>query len=110
VPGERQPVGGFAVWVEPALVAEWCRLMRVYAGRQERTLDEGVLAAAMTWFEPDRGVVLPRARAEEIAPMWWIVSMSKSTKSSVAGPKRPPARHNKAALAKGSRVSRASLF
>jgi hypothetical protein len=56
-------VGRFAVWIEPALVAEWCRLMRGYAGRQGRVLDEGVLAAAMTWSEPSRGVVLPRERA-----------------------------------------------
>jgi SAM-dependent methyltransferase len=56
-------VGRFAAWIEPALVAEWCRLMRAYAGRQERTLDEGVLAAAMTWSEPSRGVALPRERA-----------------------------------------------
>jgi hypothetical protein len=64
VPSELwRAVGRFAVWVEPALMAEWCRLMRVYAGRQGRTLDEGVLAAAMTWSEPSRGVVLPRERA-----------------------------------------------
>ena len=64
VPGELwRAVGRFAVWIEPALVAEWCRLMRVYAARQGRTLDEGVLAAAMIWSEPTRGVMLPRERA-----------------------------------------------
>ena len=31
----------FAVWVEPSLVAEWTRLMRTYAARQDRTLDAG---------------------------------------------------------------------
>jgi SAM-dependent methyltransferase len=56
-------VGRFAVWIEPALVAEWCRLMRAYAGRQQRRLDEDVMAAAMTWSEPSRDVVLPRQRA-----------------------------------------------
>jgi SAM-dependent methyltransferase len=64
VPGELwRAVGRFAVWIEPALVAEWCRLMRIYAGRQERALDEGILAAAMVWSEPARGVLLPRERA-----------------------------------------------
>jgi hypothetical protein len=56
-------VGRFTVWIEPALIAEWCRLMRVYAGRQGRMLDEGIVAATMTWSEPSRDVVLPRERA-----------------------------------------------
>ena len=53
----------FAAWVEPALIAEWIRLMRGYAAGQNRILDEGALAAAMTWLEPSRGVALPRERA-----------------------------------------------
>lgn len=56
-------LGRFAAWVEPALVAEWQRLMRGYAERQGRTLDEGRMAAAMTWSEPSRDVALPRERA-----------------------------------------------
>jgi len=44
----------FAAWVEPALIAEWTRLMRSYAERQGRRLDEAVIAAAMTWLEPTR--------------------------------------------------------
>ena len=31
----------FAVWVEPSLIAEWTRLMRSYAARQDRALDTG---------------------------------------------------------------------
>ena len=31
----------FAAWVEPALIAEWVRLMRAYAERQGRVLEEG---------------------------------------------------------------------
>ncbi len=53
----------FAAWVEPALIAEWTRLMRSYAERQGRTLDEAVVAAAMTWLEPSRDVALPRELA-----------------------------------------------
>ena len=58
-----QALGRFLAWVEPALVAEWGRLMRGYAARQDRTLDEAALTAAMTWSEPSRGVALPRERA-----------------------------------------------
>lgn len=65
VPDELwRAMGRFAVWVEPALLAEWARLMRGYAARQGRVLEEGVIAAAMmTWAEPSRGVALPRERA-----------------------------------------------
>ncbi len=58
-----QALGRFAVWIEPALVAEWRRLMRAYAASQDRVLDEGALGVAMTWSEPSRGVALPRERA-----------------------------------------------
>ena len=55
--------GRFAAWVEPALIAAWLRLMRSYAARQQRTLDENLLGAAMTWSEPARDTTLPRAQA-----------------------------------------------
>jgi hypothetical protein len=50
----------FAAWVEPALIAEWQRLMRAYAQRQGRALDEGRLCSAMTWADPARDVSVPR--------------------------------------------------
>ncbi len=53
----------YAVWVEPALTAEWARLMRGYAARQGRTLEEGRIAAAMTWSDPDRDVGVARTIA-----------------------------------------------
>ena len=56
-------LGRFAAWVEPALVAEWTRLMKGWAGRQGRALDEGAMCAAMTWSEPLRETALPRERA-----------------------------------------------
>ena len=52
-----------AVWIEPAISAEWKRLMRTYAERQGRTLDEGQLQSAMAWEEPNRDVAVARARA-----------------------------------------------
>jgi hypothetical protein len=51
----------FAVSVEPSLMAEWTRLMRGYAARQDRDLDAGRIAAAMTWADPARDVSVPRA-------------------------------------------------
>lgn len=53
-------LGRFAAWVEPTLIAEWSRLMNQYARSQGRRLDEGRVAAAMTWSEPERDVALPR--------------------------------------------------
>ena len=53
----------FAAWVEPALIGEWARLMRGYAAAQERCLEPGAVAAAMTWSDPDRDTAMPRARA-----------------------------------------------
>jgi hypothetical protein len=55
--------GRFAAWVEPALIAEWSRLMRAYAARQQPVLDENVLGAAMTWSEPARDTAMPRQLA-----------------------------------------------
>ena len=49
-----------AAWVEPSLIAEWTRLMRDYAERQGRCLDEGQIGAAMTWSDPARDVRRPR--------------------------------------------------
>ena len=53
----------FSCWVEPTLITEWIRLMRGYADRQDRQLDEGVLAVSMVWAEPLRDVALPRRLA-----------------------------------------------
>jgi hypothetical protein len=53
----------FAAWVEPALVTEWQRLMRGYAERQGRVLDNDKVGAAMAWVDPARDVSLPRAIA-----------------------------------------------
>lgn len=53
----------FDAWIEPALVSEWGRLIKVYANGQGRSVDEVALAAAMTWDEPSRDVRLARQRA-----------------------------------------------
>ncbi|MBD1999320.1 methyltransferase domain-containing protein [Leptolyngbya sp. FACHB-541] len=56
----------FEVWVEPALIAEWIRLMKGYASGQGRPLNEAELAAAMTWSDPSRDVTVARQRAIEL--------------------------------------------
>ncbi len=56
----------FAVWIEPAIVAEWKRMTRSYAERQGRRLEDAQLSAAMTWEDPTRDVSLAREQAERL--------------------------------------------
>ena len=64
VPGDLwRALCRFAAWVEPALIAEWQKLMRDYAARLGRKLDEAVLSETMTWTDPSRETILPRERA-----------------------------------------------
>lgn len=56
----------YSVWIEPALVAEWIRLTKGYAARQNRKIDHALLAAAMTWPDPDRDVSEARGQAERL--------------------------------------------
>ena len=53
----------FDVWIEPALMAEWSRLMHDYATRQGRTISDANIARAMTWLEPARDVKIAREEA-----------------------------------------------
>lgn len=53
----------FDVWIEPALIAEWLRLIKGYAQRQGRQMDDHVLAQALQWSDPERDVALARGRA-----------------------------------------------
>lgn len=56
----------FDVWIEPALVAEWVRLMHRYAESQGRVLAEQTIARAMRWSEPGRDVRIARDRAAQL--------------------------------------------
>jgi hypothetical protein len=51
-------------WIEPAIVAEWTRLIKFYASRQGARVDENKIAAAMTWEEPKRDVRMASERAD----------------------------------------------
>lgn len=53
----------YNVWIEPALMAEWARLMHRYAATQGRKLDESEVIRGMAWSEPERAARLPRERA-----------------------------------------------
>jgi len=46
----------FDAWIEPALVAEWIRLMQKYAEKQGREIDQAVFYRAMQWLDPSRDV------------------------------------------------------
>jgi hypothetical protein len=53
----------FQVWIEPALVAEWSRLMAFYAERQGRKLAPDAIGLASAWSEPGRDVAVARQQA-----------------------------------------------
>lgn len=53
-------------WIEPALTAEWTRLMQTYLGRQGRSVPEGRIAEALRWLEPDRGTTEVRRLAASL--------------------------------------------
>ena len=53
----------YSIWIEPALVEEWIRLMRGYAHRQDRLLNELELRRLMRPYEPERNQGEIRSRA-----------------------------------------------
>lgn len=53
----------FDAWIEPALIAEWSRLMKRYASSQDRALNESTIANAMTWSDPKRDVRIAKEQA-----------------------------------------------
>ena len=56
----------YNVWIEPALVAEWIRMMSDYAKKQGRKLDEAAVTQGMAWSEPGRAVDVSRGRAVQL--------------------------------------------
>ena len=55
----------YDVWIEPALIGEWVRLIKSYAGRQGIVLDPLCMDRAMEWADPNRDVSLVRKIALE---------------------------------------------
>ena len=53
----------YNVWIEPAVMTEWVRLMNQYARNQGRKIDEATVAEATAWPEPERAAEISRGRA-----------------------------------------------
>ena len=56
----------FDVWIEPALIAEWQRLMKSYCTNQGRSVEDTVINNAMIWSEPGRDVKVAREQASRL--------------------------------------------
>jgi SAM-dependent methyltransferase len=56
----------FNVWVEPALVAEWIRIMKDYATGQGRQISEEIFVRSTRWIDPERDVRIARTLALEL--------------------------------------------
>lgn len=72
------------VWIEPALVAEWKSLMKLYAIRQDRKqqVNDSRLEKALRWAEQTRDVSLARRQALELLenqPLYCVWSGKKLT-------------------------------
>ena len=55
-----------SVWVEPVVVSEWSEMIREYAGKKNKLVDEVRLRSAMTWFDPERDVQVSRNQAARL--------------------------------------------
>ena len=57
----------FDVWIEPAIVSEWARIIKSYLERQGREMADADITAAMVWAEPTRDVRVPREQAQRLS-------------------------------------------
>lgn len=57
----------FDVWIEPAIISEWARIIKSYLERQGREIADADIAAAMVWAEPTRDVGIPRGQAQRLS-------------------------------------------
>ncbi len=51
------------IWVEPAVMTEWSKMIQEYAVRQGKKLDTSQIRQAMDWVEPGRDVQVPKKQA-----------------------------------------------
>jgi SAM-dependent methyltransferase len=56
----------FNVWIEPALVAEWIRIMKDYAVGQQRQISDETFFQSTRWTDPERDVRIVRALALDL--------------------------------------------
>lgn len=57
----------FDVWIEPAIVSEWARIIKSYLQRQGREMADVEIGNAMVWAEPTRDVRIPREQAQRLS-------------------------------------------
>ena len=62
-----QTLQRFGVWIEPAVVAEWGRLIKFYAKKRGMPVKDTAMMNALAWAEPDRDVRVVRERALELS-------------------------------------------
>ena len=74
----------FDAWIEPAIIAEWIRLMQGYARAQGREVTDAKVTHAMQWSSPERVVGEARQRAiaviESAKPLHCVWSGVRLTK------------------------------
>ena len=76
----------YNVWIEPALETEWKRLMRQYAHRQGRQIEDSALTQAMTWSEPVRAARIPSKQALRVidqGPLYCVWSGRRLKKTNL---------------------------
>ena len=56
----------YNVWIEPALMSEWVRLMHQYAATQGKKLDDAAIAQSLAWSEPGRVAKISRECATRL--------------------------------------------
>ena len=56
----------FDVWIEPAIVSEWLRIIKNYCIKQNRVITDQVLSQALQWSDPERDVSIARGRALQL--------------------------------------------
>ncbi len=57
----------FDVWIEPAIISEWTRIINSNLDYQHRENADIKIAHAMVWAEKDRDVVIPRKQVSRIS-------------------------------------------
>ena len=76
----------YNVWIEPALVTEWKRLMHQYAHRQGRRIEDAALTQAMVWSEPVRAARIPSRQASRVieqGPLYCVWSGRRLKKTNL---------------------------
>ena len=76
----------YNVWIEPALVSEWKRLMHRYAHRQGRQIKESALTQATIWSEPVRAARIPSSQALRVidqGPLYCVWSGRRLKKANL---------------------------